>query len=171
MPRNDLGYHFQRTEQLIEEMAKFVPNSLGAAAEFRADLAGLLVVMIVASYENCVKGILVNYAMRQHIAFGEFAENNYEKLNSRINISDLHKYAELFGEKISKRFKAVLLSKTQRIDKRLGKNIGTCYEQLLRWRHSFAHSGVRSTTIEEAASTHRFAKRVLFAFHQAFDEA
>lgn len=168
MPRADLDVHFNRIEQLVAEMRQFVPTDIGVA-QFRADLAGLLVVSMAASYENCVRETLVTFASAHHAAFGNFTAKNFERLNSRIAVSDLHKYAATFDNEVRDRFKALLAERKRKIDVRMGKNIEASYSQILSWRHDFAHAGVRNTTIEEALSTHRLAKRVLYAFDEAFN--
>lgn len=169
MSKTDLDVHFDRIDQLVQEMKAFVPSDLIGANQFRADLAGLLVVTIAASYESCVKETLIAYANRHHIAFGTFTLNNYKKLNSRISISDLHQYSSLFDDAIAVKFKRILNERKTKIDQRIGKNIESCYKQILSWRHDFAHAGTRNTTIEEAVATHRLAKRVLYSFDQAFN--
>lgn len=168
MARADLTVHFDRIERLVNEMDAFVPKDYKGVTEFRADLAGLLVVSIAASYESCVKETLVNYASNCHTLFGQFTANNFEKLNSKIAVSDLNRYTKLFDTGINKKFKSNLSRRKERIDKRIGRNIESSYEQILSWRHDFAHAGLRNTTIEEALITHRLAKRVLYAFDEAF---
>lgn len=168
MARVDLDLHFQRIELLEAHMSEFIPATDLKAAEFRADLAGLLVVATVATYENCVKDVLVSSAHRHHAAFGSFAANNFAKLNSRIALSDLNIYAKNFDPAIHSKFKELLNKRQKLIDSRIGKNISKAYEQMLDWRHAFAHAGIRNTTIEEAMVTHNLAKRVLYVFDQAF---
>jgi hypothetical protein len=138
-------------------------------AQFRADLAGLLVVSMAASYESCVKETLVTFASSHHAVFGNFTSNNYQRLNSRIAIHDLHRYAGTFDDGVRNRFKILLDQRKRKIDARIGRNIESSYSQILSWRHDFAHAGIRNTTIEEAVSTHRLAKRVLYAFDEAFN--
>jgi hypothetical protein len=169
MPRADLDLHFDRIEQLVVEMQQFVPSNKIETAQFRADLAGLLVVSMAASYESCVKETLVTYATSHHVAFGNFATNNYAKLNSRISLSDLHGYAKTFDSGVHDRFGKLLDRRKKVIDNRLGKSVVASYGQILSWRHAFAHAGIRNTTIEEAMATHRLAKRVLYVFDQAFN--
>jgi hypothetical protein len=60
--------------------------------QFRADLAGLLVVSMAASYEACVKETLMNFAANHHAKFGNFAQNHFARLNSRIALADLYGY-------------------------------------------------------------------------------
>jgi len=166
-----LDQHFDRIELLVNEMQRFVPATIVGAAEFRGDLAGLLVVTIAASYESCVKEVMIMHAGRHHAAFGNFATNNYKKINSKISIQDLHGYASNFDENIARRFKEILNTRKRKIDLRIGKNIESCYKQILSWRHNFAHARIRNTTIEEALLTHHLAKRVLYAFDEAFNGA
>ena len=169
MPRADLDLHFNRIELLVTEMDSFVPISLSGSTQFRADLAGLLVVTMAASYETCVKETMVSHASKHHIAFGKFTLNNYNKLNSKVALGDLYRYATLFDDAVSAKFKAALAKRKKVINDRIGKNIERSYQQILDWRHAFAHAGIRSATIEEAISTHRLAKRVLYSFDEAFN--
>lgn len=168
MARADMDGHLNKIDALALEIKKYVPVENIGAQTFRADLAGLLVVTIAASYEACVKEVLVNYAARHHVIFGNFAQNNYSKINSKIKINDLRGYAKLFGSNIASDFKLRLDEKKRRISERIGINIENRFEQILDWRHDFAHAWRNNTTIEEALQTHRLGKRVLYAFDEAF---
>lgn len=169
MPRANIDSHLEKINELEKEIKKHVRIEDRTAVEFRADLAGLLVITIAASYETCVKDVLTRHAKNHHSSFGEFTENNYKKLNSKITISDLNSYAEKFGATTKAAFKSKLNTRVKRIENRTGKSITTCYQQILSWRHAFAHGWVRSTTVEEALNTHRLAKRVIYAFEEAFN--
>lgn len=169
MPRADLDLQFDRIDVLIAEINGLVPSDGYRAIQFRAHLAGLLVVAMAATYESCVKDILHEHAKQHHAAFGGFTLRNYQKLNSRVQVSDLKKYCELFDPNICVRFKERLTARKKSLLSRAGKNIETSYEQILTWRHDFAHAGIRNTTIEEAERTHRAAKRILYIFDDAFN--
>ncbi|WP_413371548.1 HEPN domain-containing protein [Brevundimonas phoenicis] len=168
MQRADLDTQLQRIDELIAEITKFVPADDISAGTFRADLAGLLVVSIAATYESCVKNVLVSYAHKQHVVFGNYTTARYARLSSKVSIRDLHSYANTFDSTVGRKFKSKLLSRKTAINAKLGKDIEKSYEQLLDWRHAFAHAGSRNTTIEEAASTHKLAKRVIYCFGEAF---
>lgn len=171
MARADLDAHFAKIDALIAEIDKHVPAGEGyQEVRFRADLAGLLVVAIVATYESCVKEVLISYAKGRHSDFGQFASNHYDHLNSRIKVADLKRYCKLFSPEIEGRFKDKLNKRKSLIPAHLKKDINDSYEQLLDWRHEFAHALNNNTTIEEAAKTHLFGKRVLYAFDEAFSE-
>ena len=150
-------------DRLYAEIIEFVPQDT-QRLQFRSDLAGLLVVSMAAAYENCVKDVLVAYCGSHSPVFGAFAEKQYEKLNSRVNSGDLYGYAKLFGSQVHKAFSDSLSAKRDAILSRTGQDIVGIYDQILRWRHQYAHAGQQNTTVEEAYVAHRFGKRVLFAF-------
>lgn len=168
MAKADLDEHFAKVERLAQDMQIYAPISNIAAGTFRANLAGLLIVNMCSTYETCVKEIIINFAERKHAAFGAFATKNYAKLNSRINVPDLYKYAKLFDGELAEKFKENLRRKRARINQRTGKDICQSYEQILSWRHDFAHAGIHNTTIEEALKFHNLGKRVLYIMDEAF---
>jgi len=170
MTRSDLDVHFRKIDDLVFEINRHVPPGSGAydAIQFRSDLAGLLVVSMAATYETCVKQVLCEHASGHHANFGQFAQRNFEKLNSRIAVRDLEKYCKLFDPGIHRAFRSKLQSRRKKIFDRTGKNVEGCYEQILTWRHDFAHSRARNTTIEEAAATHKVGKRMLYIFDEVF---
>ncbi|QYO64986.1 HEPN domain-containing protein [Leptolyngbya sp. 7M] len=169
MARSDLDTHFARIDALVKEIGQFVPNNTANAVQFRADLAGLLVVTISATYESCVKDTLFEFANRHHTSFGEYTLRRYKRLNSQIKLNDLNNYCRIFDDAVYKKYRTLLTKRSRKISERIGKDIQKSYEQILNWRHAFAHQGARNTTIEEAVCTHKLAKRVLYTFDEAFN--
>lgn len=169
MARPDLDANFSKINELVADIEALAPPDGGyKATKIRADLAGLLVVAISATYETCVKDVLRAHASSRHAAFGDFASRNYQKLHSRIQINDLQRYCELFSPQIRKSFDDTLSTRKRKLLLRTGQNIEACYKQILAWRHDFAHAWNRNTTIEEATKTHRAAKRILYVFEESF---
>jgi RiboL-PSP-HEPN len=168
MPKGELSDHINRVKRLAQDMNIHVPIGQTKTSELRADLAGLYVVAVAAAYEACVKEVIVNYATRHNEIFGQYALAKYEKLNSRINMKDLHRYANIFHPSIGENFKKILSKKKSDIDRKIGKDIEKSYDQILRWRHDFAHAGRRNTTLEEAVPTHNLGLRVIYCFDMAF---
>ncbi|PHJ55962.1 hypothetical protein VF03_37990 [Nostoc linckia z2] len=167
MPRSEVDEILSRIDTLVKEIEISVPKT-NKNIEFRADLAGLLVVAISAAYEACVKETLVSHAANHHANFGAYAQNQFSKLNSRIALHDLYKYCKDFGTSINNDFSTRLKLRRERIMQRAGKDICASYTQILNWRHDFAHAGIKNTTIEEAIRTHIQAKRVIYCFNEAF---
>lgn len=170
MARPEYFDNLLRIDQLHREIEQFVPETQVTAGEFRADLAGLFVVAVAASYEACVKNVLFRYASGCHDGFGLYAGAQYEKINSKINMTDLHKYAKTFHPDLSNRFKCLINRRRSYILKRANVDIVDSYDQILKWRHGFAHQWSRTTTITEAMRTHKAAMRVLYCFDLAFTQ-
>ncbi len=168
MARADILASMARVHVLAAEIEQRLPAAAVQNAELRADLAGLLAVLTCASYESCVKLILNEYAVYHHQMFGLYVESRYDKINSRISLNDLFGYCKTFNPQINEKFKRELGERKRIIERRLQTDIEAAYGQLLRWRHDFAHSGARVTTIEEVLRTHTFAKRVILCLDEAF---
>ena len=58
--------------------------------------------------------------------------------------------------------------KKDRILRLTNKNIEENYKLILKWRHAYAHAGIKNTTIKEAIQAHRLAKHVVICFYDAF---
>jgi hypothetical protein len=168
MARHDLDLQLAKIDRLIAEIENFIPEGTHGSTGFRADLAGLLVVAIASAYETCVKDVLISHASSKHGDFEYFITQNFAKLNSRIAKEDLFRYAKLFSSKIHDDFKFLLNKRSGAIERRTGMRITETYGQILSWRHDYAHAGIQNTTVSEAARFHRFAKRVLYCFDEAF---
>lgn len=169
MPRRNLLPLFKRIQSIKLEMDVFVPNTDVRTVAFRADLAGLLVVLIAATYESCVKESLITFAVSKNEAFGEYTGNKYSKLNSKIQISDLYNYIKTFNLSAYPKFKRSLEKRQSYLNRKNGRDFQNDYKKILDWRHAFAHQGLRNTTIEEAFETHNFAKHVLYCFEEALN--
>ncbi len=168
MLRPELDLELARVDEMVKDINAAVPaTSAYQNVKLRADLAGLLVVAIAASYENCVKEVLYSKAASHHPAFEAYARRQYAKINSRINVSDLSRYCEVYDPSLKSQFKSKLTSRKAAVLARTGVNIEVMYGQLLDWRHDFAHAGVRNMTLEEATKAHLFGKRVLYTFAEA----
>jgi hypothetical protein len=131
-------------------------------------LASLLNVTICAAYENCVKIVLHNYAAKQSSLFEVYTKNQYKKINSRINTDDLYKYAATFHPSINTIFSRKLKYYKDYYLNRTNEDIVKSYDQILKWRHDFAHTGQRVTTVEEVLKYHKIGKRVILLFSDAF---
>lgn len=169
MDKEKIDRHFLRTLRIQKECEKFAPASLRGVEDFRSDICGLILVSIAASYENCVKSILIDFSSRRHVDFEFFINKNFDRLNSRIAVNDLYRYTKLFGVRVHNEFTRSLGARKTRIENINGKNIESCYKEILNWRHDFAHAAVQNTTINEAMLFHRYARHVIYSFHDAFE--
>lgn len=160
--------YLSKINTLIHEINKTTPATAVHCLELRAELAGLLVVAIAATYETCIKEILIEHARSKHVEFGGFAKNNFAKINSRIKPNDLKNYCKMFSENMATNFSKSLDKRKKRISTATRTNIEKRYELLLDWRHDYAHAAIKSTTIEEAEKCNRFAKHILYVFEDTF---
>lgn len=168
MNRQPIMETLGRIDLLVLEINENVPASSPALSGFRSDLAGLLNVTICAAYENCVKLVLHNYAAKQSSLFEVYAKNKYDRINSKIDIRDLHHYAKTFHPCINNIFKEKLQNYKNYYLNRTSEDIVNSYVQILNWRHDFAHTGQRVTTVEEVIKYHKIGKRVILLFSDAF---
>ena len=168
MNRSDVRAELKRIDRLVAEIDSYAPATAPKSVGFRSDLAGLLTVMVCATYENCVKGIIQDYAGRGSPFFRLYTENQYAKIDSRIDVNDLKKYAKTFHPDIGKIFDGNLKEINAYFLKRTKVSIKSRYSQILEWRHDFAHTGSRVTTVEEVIEHHRYAQRVLTTFADSF---
>lgn len=169
MNRTGIIQILTRTDSLAAEIENFVPSN-PSAGSFRADLAGLLLVNACATYETCVKEVMYAYASRHSPQFKGYTERRYQKINSKIDISDLHSCAKNFDPDINVEFKKRLKHYQDLFLIKSNVDIKARYTQILEWRHSVAHTGARVTTVEEVLKHHRASKRILFAFCEAFSK-
>jgi hypothetical protein len=170
LTRASIDQIFQNVDILIHDLDKFVRTGANTEVQkFRYNLAGLLVVTMVASFENSVKHVIINYAHSRNKDFGSFSERHFGKINGKVRIDDLKKYCLLFGEDRKDNFVRILESRRKKIRERARLDINASYDQIIDRRHSFAHTWAVSLTIEEAICQYRAAKRVIYAFGEAFD--
>lgn len=151
-------------EDLMCDLNRIAPKEDLSLSEFRSRLAGLLLISVTSTYENCMRDIMVAHADRHNSRFSYYIERELERLNSKVNSHDLFKYTTKFGDSIYKNFKDSI----NRANKITASNITMKYDQLFKWRHNFAHSGTRVTTIEEVYLFHRYGRLVVYCFARSF---
>lgn len=177
MSMRDISKLISEMNGMISEIDNYVPKGAPKNDHFRAELSGLLIVSLAATYENCVKEIIIEHAEKYHPAFGQYAEKQYDKLNSRVSLSDLNGYANKLGHDLNRKFNHELFKAEKRINPNppITDNgpkyhkfmIVKSYHRLLDCRHAFAHSRQKTTTIEEATEMNRIGRFVLLCFARA----
>jgi len=133
---------------------------------FLAELAGFLSVTFAATFENCVKEILVSRAGTKHTSFGHFASCQFEKLNSKVSRGDLERYADMYAVGGSTLFKSKLDLVEDQLIKKYGVSAKSSYANILRWRHAYAHSNQKLSTLGEVLSAAKYARFVVFVFER-----
>lgn len=180
MAMPDVSLIISEMKFLVSNINSYVPAGSPSNNSFRSELSGLLIVSLAATYENCVKEILVENAENHHPAFGKFAEKQYDKLNSRVGLNDLYGYANKLGASLTAKFNQELLKAERRTGSVIAVDqngqpkynkfkIVKEYHRLLECRHAFAHSRQKNTTIEEAYNMHRYGRFVILSFARALN--
>lgn len=159
-----MGYsdHFKMVDDILPHIdATFV----GLPDPFlRSRYVGFFAVTAVTVFELSIKTILIEFAAKQHVLFGGFCAELYDKLNGRIMIKDLRNdQLRKFGEPFDRRFKRHLAFADRSILKSKGYSVVTAYGNLITWRHSFAHNGnvPVGATYEEAKRAFEAGKIVM----------
>lgn len=170
MRRPELDPYMRRISDLASEIKRQVPDDsrIKGRTDFRADLAGLLTVCIVANYESCVKETLFKFASNHHCKFADYVSSSYSQLNSQIRVNNLKGYCKDFDPGARTKFDSLFKTRKNIIKTRIGRDIEDSYNQIIDWRHDFAHAAQRKTTIEEAYKFHILGRHVLFTFYDSF---
>ena len=95
---------------------------------------------------------------------GNFSRSYFERINGRIRFQSLlGEYVPLFGEKYVRRFKKVVMSREKEILVAKKKSIMQSYDNVITWRHQFAHQGQVPTnaTYSEAVDAYEIGKEMI----------
>lgn len=162
MKKSSLDDYFRKIDNLFLELNELAPEIDIKKRNIRNEFSGLMVVSLAANYENCVKTILINYADFFHNKFSHQVERKYSYLNSRIKTDSLREYLNHFDGDV-----AFFQKKIKTYSIKLRNEIDKTYDQILTWRHSYAHANNSITSLDDAYKAHRYAKYVLYAFEDA----
>ncbi|HCM9092553.1 TPA: hypothetical protein N5K73_003510 [Enterobacter kobei] len=162
MKQSCISEFFEKIDILYRELNNLAPETDIKRSKIRNEFSGLMVVSLAATYENCVKTILINYADFYHDKFSHQVERKYSYLNSRIKFETLKEYLSHFDGDIT-----YFESKIQKATVKLRNEINKTYDQILTWRHSYAHTHNNVTSLNDAYKAHRYAKYVLYSFEDA----
>ncbi|WP_287788853.1 MULTISPECIES: HEPN domain-containing protein [Atlantibacter] len=153
---------FQRIDILYKELDNIAPEDDLKKSKIRDEFSGLMVVSLAANYENCVKTILINYADFFHDKFSHQVEKKYNYLNSKIKYASLKEYLSHFDGDVNH-----FENRVKVYSSKLKNEINKTYDQILNWRHSFAHANNTVTSLSAAYRAHRYAKYILYSFEDS----
>lgn len=154
--------HFTAADKVAAHLVAV--HSAASDSDLTRSCIGFLTIAAATAYELAIKEILVNFCERKHKVFGTFSRSQFDRLNGRIKLSDLRGlYISAFGEKYLKRFNAKLTDADNASVVSHGTTVTTCYQNILVWRHSFAHTGVvpATMTFNEALSAYKLGATVV----------
>jgi hypothetical protein len=154
--------HFALADPVIAHLNSVVCNVTDQFILSR--YVGLIAVAAVTVYELCIKDIFWRFSSRKHKVFGTFVSKHFEKINGRIRLCDIKgEYLPRFGEVYLKGF-AARLDEAENLELRgSGRSIIASYNNIITWRHQFAHEGifVSTVTYSEAVDCYALGKGVI----------
>jgi hypothetical protein len=154
--------HFKLADDLISHLT---PAVAGIKDPFLASrYSGFVAVTAVTVYELAVKEILCTFGESKHIVLGNFTRSYFERINGRIKYITLHgEYVSAFGDKYVRRFKKIVQGREREILLSKKKSILTSYDNIITWRHQFAHQGQVPTnaTYAEAVDAYEAGKEII----------
>lgn len=125
---------------------------------------GFVAVAAVTVYELAIKDIFYEFAKMKHNVFGNFVFKHFERINGRIKLDNLRRtYIERFGIQYLVRFDTKLDVLDNISIHRGDGSIKETYNNIITWRHQFAHAGkIPSTaTYEEVTKAYSNGKGVI----------
>lgn len=159
MPYTD---HFQLADGLITHLSPLVQNI--PAGTLQTQYAGFAAVSCVAVYELAAKEIFHEFSTKKHSVFGTFAWSYFERMNARLKIDDLKGlHIKRFGDKYLKRFVRKLEACEVANLQQRQVSVKSSYDNLILWRHQFAHEGVvpNTATYSDVVKSYEAGKSVI----------
>lgn len=157
-----MGYqdHYQHADAIVAHLDTLVPGL--ADPLLRAKYTGFVTVAAVTVYEMAVKDVFIDFASQTHPVLGSFADSFFDRINGRIQLDDLKKYAARFGQAYADTFIARLKDSSEQHLKAAKRDPRSAYSNLVLWRHDFAHEAIAaSATYQEAVTAYQDGKVVI----------
>lgn len=147
--------HFILADDLIAHLNEVIG---GVGDSFIASrYVGFVAVAGTTVYELAIKEIFVTFCNKKHKVFGSFAGKYFERLNGRIKTRDLKEnHIPRFGEKYLKRYQRLIRQTEKDYLRNNGISVLSSYNNVIGWRHQFAHEGKIPTTATYAEVTQSF---------------
>lgn len=154
--------HFKLVDDVLPHLEVTVASANDPFIQSR--YVGLFAVSSAAVFELAVKQILYEFAAAKHDAFGFYCAESLKKLNGRIRLDSLcNEHVRRFGGTYSERLRSELSAAETRELSANRYSIKAAYEQIITWRHAFAHEGKipEQATFVEAKKGYEAGKIVL----------
>lgn len=152
--------------KLADDLVAHLKGTVGALGDpfLESRYAGFVAVVAVAVYELAIKDIFVGFAEKKNTAFGVFVRKHFDRISGRIKTDTIrHEYVPSFGARYERRYKLRESELERDYLRNHGKSVLSAYNNLIQWRHTFAHEGqVPSTaTFNEVVDAYEVGKEVI----------
>lgn len=153
---------FRHADGVVACLSRYVPSVSDQLDVVR--LSGFVAVAAVTAYEQAIKNIFVDFAMRRDQVFGEYVRSYFDKINGRIKYAELKdEYTRRFGENYRNSFKNNVGAAVKEYLRECGRDPVTAYGNIVTWRNAFAHEGILSSTatFNEVVTTYSDGKVII----------
>ena len=142
----------------VDEMRQLVSDAQDDY--IKAQIVGLVTVMIVREWERRFREIVVGFARRCHEQFGIYTESHMKNINGKISIADINNCLGRFGIEVRERFVECHRELTTRVIENNGFDPVAAYNSIVTNRHEFVHKGNAILTFEELEKYYPVCSRI-----------
>jgi hypothetical protein len=164
MPYHD---HFKHADDLISHLNGVVSSVKDQLIATK--YVGFVAVACTTVYELAIKEIFIAFSEKKDKVFGVFAEKYFDRLNGRIKTKHLTgDHIIRFGGDYVKCFKEEINMAEDRHLNIHRISILSSYNNVIEWRHQFAHQGEIPTTAtyDEVTKSFEAGKEVIHCLHR-----
>lgn len=155
-----MSQHIYNTELLKNELLILINQQTDPF--LLSNLAGLLSVSAVTSFELSIKDVFIAFAAKKSKSFENFTTNHFGRINGRIKLGELsNEHIAAFGEKYKNRFNSELDKKEFNAQRQKGVSIKNAYNNLIVCRHKFVHGGSATLTLLEVIDSFVYGQEVI----------
>ena len=154
--------HFSHADEVIKHLSTILP--LVNDPILKAKYVGFVSIAAVTVYELAIKSIFLEFSKKENKVLNCFTEKYFEKINGRIKINAIQDdYLTKFGDTYLILFKKEVELAKNNFLRAHRRDFLAAYQNLIGWRHQFAHQGAINTTatFEEVAQAYEDGKSVI----------
>ena len=160
--------HFKLADDLISHL-----NSImGCVTDpfISSRYVGFVAVVSTTVFELAIKDIFIEFSDKKHKVLGTFTRKYFERLNGRIKYKELKEtHMVRYGSKYVNKYAKLIQDADKRYVKAHGIGILSSYNNIIEWRHQFAHEGKIPTTAtyDEVIRAFEAGKEVIHCLDKA----
>lgn len=154
--------HFSHADDVIKHLNFILPTINDPL--LKAKYIGFVSIAAVTVYELAIKSIFLEFSKNENKVLNCFTEKYFKRINGRIKINVIHDdYLTKFGDNYLVSFKQEVEKTRINFLKTHKRDFLAAYQNLIEWRHQFAHQGAINTTatFEEVTQAYEDGKSVI----------
>lgn len=154
--------HFRLADDLLSHLIEVVDSLDDPFITSR--YVGFAAVSATTVYELAVKDIFIEFCEKKHRVFGHFASSYFGRLNGRIGTRELRRtHVPRFGDRYVTRYTREVQQAEKQLLRSRGVSVRSSYDNIIQWRHSFAHQGQvpGTATFSDVVSSYQAGKEII----------